>query len=193
METALSWFASSAAGAAGTAGTAGVGAAGAGAAAGAAFGLRDALALVSGGLQVAGGFQQANALRSQAEMERFNARSEEIAGQQAANAARQRLLETLAAQNAAFAASGATLDGTPQDVMAQTQSDGDRELSIMRSQTAMNAGARRMQAGIYGQQATGAIVQGFGRAAGTLFDYVDRRDRIGRVPDRPQPLPPDPR
>lgn len=191
METALSWFAS----AAGSAGAAGTAAGTAGTAATAAFGLRDALALVSGGLQIAGGFQQANALRSQAEMERFNARSEEIAGMQAANATRQRLLETLAAQNAAYAASGATLEGTPQDVMAQTQSDGERELSILRSQTTMNAGARRMQAGIYGQQATGAIVQGFGRAAGTLFDYVDRRDRIGQVPQprTPGPGPGNPR
>jgi hypothetical protein len=179
METMAAWFASSTA--AGTAATAGT-------AASAAFGLRDGLALISGGLQIAGGFQQAAALRSQAEMEKFNARSEEIAGMQAANATRQRLLETLAAQNAAFAASGVTLDGTPQDVMVQTQSDGDRELSIVRSQSDMNAGARRMQAGIYGQQATGAIVQGFGRAAGTLFDYVDRRDRIGTVPTRaPRP------
>lgn len=188
METALSWFAN-AAGSAGAAGTA------AGTAGTAAFGLRDGLALVAGGLQIAGGFQQANALRSQADMEKFNARSEEIAGMQAANATRQRLLETLAAQNAAYAASGAALDGTPQDVMVQTQSDGERELSIMRSQTAMNAGARRMQAGIYGQQATSAIVQGFGRAAGTLFDYVDRRDRIGQVPQprTPGPGPGNPR
>lgn len=178
---ALSLFGSStAAGAAGAAGTA----------ASAAFSLRDGLALVSGGLQLVGGLRGFQQAQTQANFEQFNARSEEIAGLQAANDARARLIKSLAAQNAAFGASGVDVgSGNPQDVMAQTQADGERELATLANQTILRSGARRQQADALRSQGTSALIGGVAGAAGTLFDYVDRKERIGKVPS-PAPKPP---
>jgi hypothetical protein len=165
---------------------AGSGAAGAAGAASTAFGLRDAVALVAGGLQIAGGLRGYQQAQTQANFENFNARSEEIAGLQQANDARSRLLKSLAAQNAAFGASGIDVgSGSPQDVMAQTQADGERELDTLRNQTILRSGARRQQADVLRSQGTGALIGGVAGAAGTLFDYVDRKERIGKVPGKP--------
>lgn len=170
----------------GSAGGAAAGAGGAAAAAaGAGFGLRDAVALVSGGLQIVGGIRGYQQAQTQANFEQFNARTEEIAGLQAANDTRSRLLKALASQNAAFGAAGIDVgSGSPQDVMAETQADGERELSTVRNQTVLRAGARRQQADALRSQGTSALIGGVAGAAGTLFDYVDRKNRIGKVPGK---------
>lgn len=149
------------------------------------FGLREAFAAGSGLLKIVGGFRQSAALNSQANFEEYNARNEEIAGMQQANEARARMLKALAQQNAAFGASGSDIgSGDPVTVMDQVRADGERELNTIRDQSIMRAGGRRFQAGQLREQGTSAIVSGFGGAAGTLFDYVDRKNLIGSVPKR---------
>jgi hypothetical protein len=171
----------------------GGGAAAGGAAAAAGFGLRDAVALAAGGLQIYGGIRGYQQAQTQANFEAFNARSEEIAGQQAANDTRARLLKSLASQNASFGAAGIDVgSGSPQDVMAETSADGERELATLKNQTILRAGGRRQQADALRAQGTSALIGGVAGAAGTLFDYVDRKSRIGTVPSEPAPPPPAP-
>ena len=138
-----------------------------------------AAALGSAGLGIAGGFQQAANYEGQARMADFNARQELVRGQEEQNVIRENLLKTLAAQNAAYGASGVDVGGgTPVDVQRDTAAQADRELDTSRTNAILRAGARRQQASLLESDASGAILGGFGRSL-SLLDYVGRTARIG--------------
>lgn len=91
--------------------------------------------------------RQGQQAETEAEIADFNARQALIQGTEESNALRDKLIKTLAAQNAAFAASGVSLDsGSPVDVGQQTVSDAERELRISRSNTIVAAGGRTLDA-----------------------------------------------
>ena len=137
--------------------------------------------LASAGLSVAGGNQQASGMQARADLERFNAEQELLRGQQEQNAIRENLLKTLAAQNAAYGASGIDVgSGTPLDVQRETTSTADRELDISRTNALARSYARRASASALDSDASATMIGGYARGGFSLLDYFDRQSRIGR-------------
>lgn len=108
----------------------------------------------SAGVQIMQAQQQSRAQRNQAAMDQVRARQQELEarGLEARGTAealdvRENLLRTLAAQNARYAASGILLgEGTPQTVAEETQSDAERQLEILRTNTTIAAEGARVGA-----------------------------------------------
>lgn len=137
--------------------------------------------LASAGLGIAGGNQQAASMQARADLERFNAEQELLRGQQEQNAIREGLLRTLAAQNAAYGASGIDVgSGTPLDVQRETTSTADRELDISRTNALARSYARRASASALESDASATMIGGYARGGFSLLDYFDRQARIGR-------------
>lgn len=137
------------------------------------------LTLGSVGLTVGGAMSQAAAMRSQAEWQEFDAGQEELRGEQEANQVRRAMLRTLASNNAGRAASGVAVGGSADDVDAEIMADAERELDVTRANTEARAASTRAAAQNTRGSATSTLLGGVGSAAGSLFDYVDRRGAIG--------------
>jgi hypothetical protein len=97
--------------------------------------------------------QQSGTLRLQAAQSDVARRSaelaaqgEEVRGQSAALDVREQLLRTLSSQRARYAAAGVALDsGAPLTLAEETEDLADRQLSLVDSQTRINAASRRLQ------------------------------------------------
>lgn len=139
-----------------------------------------ALSIANAGLSIFGALNQGASLSRQSEMEEFNARQEMIRGQEEGNRIRENLLRTLAAQNAAYGASGVdTGSGTPVNVAEETKAAADRELEVSRANAVIRAASRRNSASALASDSTGAMVGGFARAGFSLLDQFERQRKIG--------------
>jgi hypothetical protein len=148
-----------------------------------------ALALGQAGMSIASAQQQAVGLRAQAQAANasaaqadFAAGQEELRGRAAALGVRQALAQTLAAQNARYAAAGVALDGgTPETVADATTAEADRQLAIGGANAVIRAedqwlrgGQLRQQARLLGDRADSTMTAGWLGAGGSLFDLFDR-------------------
>lgn len=90
---------------------------------------------------------QAALMRVQARQSEMAARGEELRGQAEAQGVRETLLRTLAAQQARYSAAGVALgEGTPLTIEQEAQAEAERQLEVIRTQTALNAESRRIGA-----------------------------------------------
>jgi hypothetical protein len=137
------------------------------------------MALGSAGLALGGGMAQARALQGQAQWQDFQAQQEMLRGEQQANRVREALLRTLASNNAGRAAAGVELSGSALDVDAAAAAAAERELAIVSNNAAAQAAARRASALASREAANTAMLEGIGKAAGSLFNYVNRVRQIG--------------
>jgi hypothetical protein len=139
-------------------------------------------------------------MRAQAALEAVRARQQELEarsieqrGTAEALNVRENLLRTLAAQNARYAAAGLALgDGTPQTVAEETAADAERELDIVRTNTAVAAESARMgaaqtqaRAQLLRSQAGWTQTAGMIGAAATGLTGAARL--LDRMPGRAQP------
>lgn len=135
----------------GTAASAGGAAAAGGAAGGAAAGGLSASTLISGaatGFQalsaLSQGERRAQRLESRSRRETIKAKQAEVEGLQQQNQITARLLDTLAAQEAAFAASGIDISsGTAESGREESREQASRRLSTARSNKRLNRLSRR--------------------------------------------------
>lgn len=90
---------------------------------------------------------QAALLQIQARQGELAARGEELRGQAEAQNVRETLLRTLAAQQARYSAAGLVLgEGTPLTVEQEAQAEAERQLDVIRTQSAIEAESRRIGA-----------------------------------------------
>lgn len=130
------------------------------------------------------GQASAAAAETEARFETFRAGQEQTAGQQQANAIREKLLRTIAQNRAAAGASGITLDsGNVQTVINESIDAANRELDITRQNATMAAAARQSRADQLRLSAQAARSGGVGRAAFGLLDAAYRSKRRGKLPE----------
>lgn len=160
--------------------------------------------IASAGVQLLRAQQEAAAARTQAALMRVQsqqmqlaARAEELRGQHAALDARERLLRTLAAQNARYLAAGVALgEGTPETVAEESTAAAERELELIRTETTLRAesarvGAANVMGAANAQAASGrtSLLMGVAAAGATVAEGGARAwDRwSGRAVPPPAP------
>lgn len=126
------------------------------------------------------------AAETEARFESFRAGQEQTAGQQQANAIREKLLRTIAQNRAAAGASGITLDsGNVTNVINESINAANRELDITRQNTSTAVAARQSRADQLRLSARAARTSGVARAAFGLLDSAYRSKRRGKLPEVP--------
>lgn len=138
-----------------------------------------ALALGSAGLSIGGALRQSQMLRTEAAWSEFQAGQEALRGEQEANRVREALLRTLASNNAARAAAGLDIAGTPLTVDEEVTRQAERELRVVAGNAAIREAEARATASLRRSSARLSLLAGLGQGAGQLGGYVDRRLRIG--------------
>ena len=114
-------------------------------------------------------------LEASASAEDRAARVEELKGKQEANAIRDRLIRTLAQNNAAAGGSGIDVSsGTIQTGIRENIGQAERELSVSRFDAGVAAGERRNRALLLRNEAKGVKLAGQGRAFTQLFEMGAR-------------------
>lgn len=108
-------------------------------------------------------------MEAQAQDMRQQALLDRTAGVRQANAALADMLDTMAGQRAAFAASGINPDlGSPQSLTGRTLSQGQSDLALIDNATNARARASQLRAAEYEQAARGALLDGLLEAGGVL-------------------------
>lgn len=137
-----------------------------------------AASLASAGLAIAGSSRNAALQRAQAGQQELQARQELIRGQQQSNELRDRLLRTLAAQNARFAAAGISIDsGTPMTLAEEAQRQANVELGLVSGNSASRSAQAMMQAGLLSEAADFTQAGGLVSGGINLLDTYDRWQR----------------
>ena len=123
---------------------------------------------------------EAAGLEASASMEERAARVEELKGKQEANAIRDRLIRTLAQNNAAAGGSGIDISsGTIQTGIRENIGQGERELSVSRFDAGVAAAERRNRALLLRNEAKGVKLAGKARAATQLFEMDSKAASLG--------------
>lgn len=130
----------------------------------------------------AGQMQEASLLQ-EAEVESLRGRQEQVKGLQEGNLIRERLIRTLAQQNAAAGASGVSLNsGSIENAMIQARADAERSLSVVRGDADISSGIRGNNVTRLRAMSGAARLKGDSSAAFGLLDAYDRFSRTGSVP-----------
>lgn len=134
----------------------------------------------------ASSLRESTALRIQARDDRIEAEAEELRGKQESNDILQRLNETLAAQDVAFAARGLDVGfGDPVSVAKTTQRRGDMQLSTVRNDARLRALSRRRQATERLSAASAARLSGISAARSSRTKGVTSAvSRVASLADR---------
>lgn len=137
------------------------------------------LSVLGAGLTVAQGVMGFIGSQQQAEQADLAANQEITRGIEEGNQVRERLLRTLAQQNAAYGASGVAGDsGSALNVRQASFSQADRELNTISGNARLRSLMRQYEGGQARSAGTVGLV-GSGLQAGLgLIDYSQRRDRI---------------
>lgn len=133
---------------------------------------------------IASGNLQASAIESQQQMEDFRARSELLKGKREAIDAMEALNKTLAGRTVAVAASGITGEGSPGAGREAAIKKAEFETSIIRSNAAINAGARASNADQLSLDADAAQFRGYGGAFATGLTLAERIATRGSIPSK---------
>ncbi|MEJ0043164.1 MAG: hypothetical protein WDM81_13550, partial [Rhizomicrobium sp.] len=157
-----------------------IGGAGAGAAPTTLEEIRGGMTIFQGLSSIAGGAVQAGQLRTQAAAADANARGAVIAGKRATNDATDQLLDTVASQRVALAASGVdSTAGVGGQIFGSTFARGD----FVRGQTALDAAIQARTQTLSGRAlmagAGNALATGFVNAGMAGADYFARRTARG--------------
>ena len=160
--------------------------------------LATGLSLASVASSVMGGMQQSSALRQQgaqeawalnmtARQDSLDAQREELRGKTEVNDMMDGLIQTIASQQAAFAANGIdTGFGTPQSVHTATRNIAERQMGVTREDARIRAISRRASSYARREQAinaktsssraaNSAMIEGFTKAGGSIAEMVDRK------------------
>lgn len=130
-------------------------------------------ALIGGAQILSGiaGYQQAQfqsaVARANAQAARQQAEAEEVR-------LRREFVRRQAATRAAFGAAGVGLAGTPLDVLAEQAMIAEEDALLVRYGGRMQAREARLEASLFGRQATGSLLGGFASGLGTVLTAPTR-------------------
>lgn len=127
--------------------------------------IKGAFSIISAGFDIIGGFQKQDAFKEQAALEESRADQDRLEGLRAENDIREDALRQLAANNVRFGAAGLDITfGTPRTTQRKLRFDANRQTSINRTNTAIRARTRVLQAAQLRGQGSAAAASGVGSA-----------------------------
>lgn len=128
---------------------------------------------------LSGAGAQAGIAEGEAKINEFNAKQEEIRGQEEANSIKRDVARAIASSNARGAASGISVSsGSPVQAQKQALRDADNALSTAGTNAKLRAETERVRAGLARQRSRNAIRSGKVGAASILGNFVnDQNDR----------------
>lgn len=117
---------------------------------------------VSVGGSIMSGYQQQQLAEYQADQMEYQANEAKRLGEKEEKEHRKDIERLKGAQRAAFGASGATVDiGSPEDVLADTAYQGEKDALTIRHNAALQAWGYQSQANLYKSQASNALTRGW--------------------------------
>lgn len=121
-----------------------------------------------------GGIQQQAAYKAQAAFQDVQTKQLMVQGAKEAADIKKRLVETQALQTAYYASSGIDITaGSPMDVRARAQQEGDEALDVSRLNTAVGVDASRGKSAMLRAAGSQALTSGIFKAAGSLIGAYD--------------------